>query len=249
MGGAILIARRAQWRMGTLVEAGGDVAPSALDGAFAAVAEVEARMSTFREDSDVSRLNAAAVGVPVALHAHTLAVLRFAADLYARTGGAFDVALGRGVGTRGFATDGACAWRTHAAVRITLDGVAKGFAVDRAVDALRAAGARRGWVNAGGDVRAFGDLELPVQCRAGGARRLVALRDGALATSEYGPRRMSTSSSRLAGRAGRRRGAYGAAVVAPDCTIADALAKAVAVAGRDALGVARDLGARVVWHA
>ena len=235
--------------MGTLVEAGGDVAAAALDAAFVAVAEVEARMSTFRADSDVSRLNAAPVGVPVALHAHTLAVLRVAGDLFVRTRGAFDVALGRGSGTSGFVADDGCAWRTDAGVRITLDGIAKGFAVDRAVDALRAAGARRGWVNAGGDLRAFGDLEVPVQCRAGATRRVVALREGALATSEYGPRRMSTSSSRLAGRAGRRRGAYGAAVLAPDCTIADALAKAVAVAGRDVLGVARDLRARVVWHA
>jgi len=249
MSATCTLARRAQWQMGTLVEAGGDLEPCGLDAAFTAVAAIEARMSTFRRDSDVSRLNAAAVGVPVALHAHTLAVLRFAADLYARSDAAFDVTLGRGAGTCGYALDDARAWRTHCDARITLDGIAKGFAVDRAVDALRAAGAARGWVNAGGDLRAFGDLDLPVACRAGRATGALALREEALATSEYGPRRMSTSASRLAGRAGRRRSAYGAAVIAPDCVTADALAKVIAVAGKRGGRVLRQFGARVIWQA
>jgi thiamine biosynthesis lipoprotein len=246
---ALALARRAQWQMGTLVEAGGDVEPRALDAAFAAIADVEARMSSFRSDSDLAHLNESEPGLPVALHAHTRAVLRFAADLYARSEGAFDVALGRGAGTCGYALDDAHAWRTAAGVRITLDGVAKGYAVDRAVDALRGVGAQRGWVNAGGDLRAFGDLDLPVSCRAGRASRTLALREGALATSEYGPRRMSTSASRLTGRAGRRRSAYGAAVLAADCMTADALAKVVAVAGKRSVRVVAQFGARVVWQA
>jgi thiamine biosynthesis lipoprotein len=244
-----MIARRAQWRLGTLVEAGGDVAPGVLDAAFAAIEAVEARMSAFRDDSDLCRLNLAAAGEPVTVDAQTLEVLRFAARLYALTQGAFDVALGRGCGTPGFALDATRAWRTHADVRVTLDGIAKGYAVDRAVEALRIAGARCGWVNAGGDLRVFGDLVLPVDRRRGGTLHRLALRERAMATSEYGPRRRVASRSRLHGRHGRPRGSYGASVVARECMVADALAKAVAVAGRPAPAWSRELDAHVIWRA
>ena len=42
------------------------------------------------------------------------------------------------------------------AIRIDLGGIAKGFAVDRALDVLRGRGLVRGLVNAGGDLAAFG---------------------------------------------------------------------------------------------
>ena len=235
--------------MGTLVEAGGDVAPAALDAAFAAIGTVEARMSAFRSDSDLSRLNAAPACEPVAVDAHTLEVLRFAARLYALTQGAFDVALGRGRGTPGFDVAAAHAWRTHADVRLTLDGIAKGYAVDLAVEALRIAGARLGWVNAGGDLRVFGDLALPVDRRKGRTLHRLALRERAMATSEYGPRRTVASRSHLHGRRGRLRGSYGASVLARECIVADALAKAVAVAGRDVAAWSRALDAHVIWRA
>ena len=41
-------------------------------------------------------------------------------------------------------------------VRIDLGGIAKGFAVDRALEALRGFGISSGMVNAGGDLAAFG---------------------------------------------------------------------------------------------
>jgi len=52
--------------------------------------------------------------------------------------------------------------RLHRPVRVTLDGIAKAFAVDRAIRAMKIAGAGAGWVNAGGDLRVFGDGALPV---------------------------------------------------------------------------------------
>jgi FAD:protein FMN transferase len=70
-------------------------------------------------------------------------------------------------------------------VRLTLDGIAKGYAVDLAVDAMRAHGIRGGWINAGGDVRAFGDLTLALQRRElnGTLSPLGELHDAAAATS------------------------------------------------------------------
>lgn len=70
-------------------------------------------------------------------------------------------------------------------IAVTLDGIAKGYAVDRAVLAMRAAGALGGWVNAGGDLRVFGRCRLPVQRREIDGRFLSLgdLQNTALATS------------------------------------------------------------------
>ena len=79
--------------------------------------------------------------------------------------------------------------RVCLAAPLTLDlgGIAKGYAVDRAVAVLRRAGVRRGVVNAGGDLRVFGDVAVPVQVRhsaqPGVFFALGGLCDGALATS------------------------------------------------------------------
>jgi thiamine biosynthesis lipoprotein len=106
------------------------------------------------------------------------------------------------------------------------------------VEALQRAGATRGWVNAGGDLRAFGDLELPIRLRdetSGGVREFGQLRDGALATSRFG----ADAHSRLTARAatgciptdddGREAPALHLSVVAPRCIWADALTKVVAL--------------------
>ena len=73
-------------------------------------------------------------------------------------------------------------------VRITLDGIAKGYAVDCAIAALKRAGVSSGWINAGGDLRVFGDMALPVSQRRtdGSTRSLGALQNAALATSRAG---------------------------------------------------------------
>ena len=53
----------------------------------------------------------------------------------------------------------------RAAVALDLGGIAEGFAVDKAVEALRAGGAIAGLVNAGGDMRIFGSRPEPVWTR------------------------------------------------------------------------------------
>lgn len=69
---------------------------------------------------------------------------------------------------------------------LDLGGIAKGFAVDRAIDALKAAGLSRGLVNAGGDMRGFGADAWPVTVIDPANRRALAsisLVNCALATS------------------------------------------------------------------
>ena len=91
-------------------------------------------------------------------------------------------------------------------------------------------GVESGWVNAGGDLRAFGGAELPVQLRdeaSGGVRPFATLRDGAFATSHFG--RHTRSQIAAGARASPTRAHV--SVAAPLCLWADALTKVVAISG------------------
>ena len=117
---------------------------------------------------------------------------------------------------------------------IDLGGIAKGFAVDRALAILRAHGCESASVNAGGDLARFGpEAELVViDPRCGGDRTAIELADRAIASSSGAP-----LSTRVRGRwrgahvHGRNRHAVGVrrsvSVVAASCCVADALTKVV----------------------
>lgn len=243
--------RRAQPWLGTLVEAGvtgAGNAATAIDAAFAAVARAERLMSRQRGDSDLGRLNTAAPHDAVPVDPDTARVLARARALHAQTRGAFDPG-GLGAASCGFDLDETIAWRTDARARISLDGIAKGHAVDAAVEAMRAAGADAGWVNAGGDLRAFGNLSLPVRLRLGATGRDIIVSNSALASSEFGDARPPRATSTLRAHGGRRPCVLGAAVIAPECWIADALTKVVTVMGRRAAPWLEDWGATPVWQA
>ena len=96
------LVERAAWLMGTTLRAtvcapSRDVGVAAIEAAFAAVRETEARLSTWRPDSELSRLNAAAPGAWIELSPATAALLAEARSLSVRTGGAFDPAVGAAI--------------------------------------------------------------------------------------------------------------------------------------------------------
>jgi len=138
------------------------------------------------------------------------------------------------IGTDGLFDCAACGY--------ALDGIAKGFAVDRAVDALQSAGIRAGVVNAGGDLRVFGDAFEEVYVRPPQhPDRLIYIgrvRDAAVATSAA----MLLVDPRPARRALR---AAGATVIAADCITADALTKPCLLEPEQA----RQLAGRFCAHA
>jgi thiamine biosynthesis lipoprotein len=69
-------------------------------------------------------------------------------------------------------------------VLLTLDGIAKGYAVDMAVSVLKRAGIKGGWVNAGGDLKVFGTTSLAVYLRGhDGLSQPIKLMNTALASS------------------------------------------------------------------
>ncbi|NLE39630.1 MAG: FAD:protein FMN transferase [Pirellulaceae bacterium] len=156
-------------------------AERALGEAEAVLRRVEAKMSSWLAESEISRLNRAEAGEPVALSAESIAVLRLARDAVEPTGGAFDatcrplielwreaaradrlpsdeqIAAARGSSHWDqVELDDRTATKRDATAQVDLGGIAKGHAIDRALAAVRAAGVEGGLVDVGGDVAVFG---------------------------------------------------------------------------------------------
>ena len=264
-------ARRARPLLGTFVEIAAGAAPSsavdaAIDAAFQVVAQVHDLMSFHDPASDVGRLNHEARARAVTVHPWTHAVLRAALELQHVSAGVFDVAvapvlqrMGRLPGPprdlghpAGADPDGAIELLSACRVRfrrpdvcIDLGGIAKGFAVDRALETLRERGLPRGLVNAGGDLAVFGATAEVVSIRdprqPAAVLCQVALRNEAIASSGGGeaaiidPRRAAVAAIR------------GATARAPSCLLADALTKIVMVVGEDAGPVLARYGASALF--
>lgn len=241
--------RRAQPWLGTLVSIDAVVdgnpcnTDAAIERAFAAVARVHRAMSPAEPCSDVARFNAASGGALVTCDPWTIRVLRLAAHLQRASNGLFDVARGntgdayRIVGARSVIKVDPCS-------QLDLGGIAKGYAVDRAVATLRAAGIKAGVVNAGGDLRVFGERCWPIVLRDSTTR--FTLRRGAIATSQYRHGRSPFHDDALiepvSGYVHRIDRTI--TVAAPRCVVADALTKIVALSGDAHHPVVRGLGAQ-----
>ena len=233
--------RRARPLLGTLVEIGVDSATDgadvacAIEAGFARIATLQAQLSRFEPESEIARFNAASAGARIPIHDDAAVVLDAAAVLRDASAGAFDVTLGSGI-WEWRVEDARVLVKLAGGVRIDLGGIAKGHAVDCAVAALVAHGATAGWVNAGGDLRAFGALALPIELRdenLGGVRPFATLADGALATS------------RGVAPGGELRHA---SVAAPTCLWADALTKIVVASGQAEHPLLARFGARGWLH-
>ncbi|MFF8672981.1 FAD:protein FMN transferase [Streptomyces sp. NPDC015242] len=185
-----------------------DFPEAPVDGLFAWLREVDARFSPFRPDSEVSRLDRGEQAEP---GPDLREVLELCEEYRIASGGAFDVRLpGRGLDP--------CA-------------VVKGWSVQRAAERLKAAGARRFCLNAGGDVVTVGGpwrvgVRHPEQ--AGRLCAVLDLTDRAVATSA----RYARGDHILDARTGRpATGLLSMTVVAPTLTEADAVATAAFALG------------------
>jgi thiamine biosynthesis lipoprotein len=215
-------------------------AEAAIVRAFRAIEQVQARMSPHDPASDVARINATRRGGTVVVHPWTWRVLTAAQALSRATDGEFDVTLRGGGAPRSHGD-----WRSlelrpgrrvglRQRVTIDLGGIAKGFAVDRAVDVLRRSRATGIVVNAGGDLRVCGIEAVPVVVRHPAVPHmllpLATLRQGAVATSaNYLDPKGRGRLQRRAGRAWIGRGSV--SVQARTALAADALTKLVAAIG------------------
>ena len=179
---------------------------AAIDGAFNRITKIEERMSAHDSDSDLGRIFRAGNGEAVTVHPWTFEVIEAARELHQWSDGIFDITIGDALERDCFLP----AWpagrknkahgtmadiellagnliRLRRPVRLDLGGIAKGFAVDRAVEALMEAGVKGGCVNAGGDFRIFGNRPEPLLIRDPIAPsrilRIGKICQGAVATS------------------------------------------------------------------
>ena len=249
--------RRARPSLGTFVEitARGDSEAklhSAIDRAFAAVARVDRQMSFHHPASDISRINREAFQRKLTVDPWTWRVLQAAQKLSHESDGLFDITVARKLmqwnylprryrnvnegNWRDIALEKNCTVRFRQPVIVDLGGIAKGFAVDRAVEALKRAGVRSGVVNAGGDLRVFGLKSELVHLRRPDKPMQLAsainLRERGLATSGiYFARKKrgrEVVTSLLDGRTCRSsRKLISVSVAASSCMTADALTKIV----------------------
>ncbi len=242
------------------------LAHAAIDAAFAAVCGVHEAMSFHESDSEVSRLNRDAQRTPVAVSDGTYAVITHALTMSALTDGAFDITVAPLLVARGHLPrplqapepDGNANWRDiellagcqirfRRPLWIDLGGIAKGFAVDRAMEAIQAFRPMRACANAGGDLRIAGTgaerVRLDVRRGDDDSVAVIDLANGSLASSQSNRGGPHVDPNRRM----RERSQF-VSVTAPRCMHADALTKVVMAQGACSTRTLAAFGARAVVH-
>ena len=256
------------------------VANSAVEAAFAQLRNVDELMSDYKSDSEISRVNRDAYKSPVKVSKSTFEVLQKAIYFSELSDGAFDVTVGplvdlwrqaaevNSVPTEAelqqarskvgyekllldanqmsvrFAVDG---------MRLDLGGIAKGYAIDKAIEAMHKGGALGGMVDIGGDIRCFGvptkgkthwliGLQDPNKAQdwlaTGETSLVLKLRDDAIATSGDYRRFVLIDGQKYShilnietGRGSK--GLSSVTIICKNAIDADALATAVSVMGAE----------------
>jgi FAD:protein FMN transferase len=153
-----------------------------IDAVMAEMRHIDTEMSTYKPDSEISRVNAHAAQGPVKISAELFGLLETALDYSRITEGAFDITYA----SVGFMYDFRARHRpteqqidaalpavnyrhvlldratstvrfSQPGVRIDLGGIAKGYSVDRGIEILQKRGITHALVSAGGDSRIIGD--------------------------------------------------------------------------------------------
>jgi len=249
--------------------------------AMAEIHKVDELMSDYKSDSEIGRVNEKGAEEPVPVGESTFEVLARSIEFGKLTDGAFDVTVGPLMDLFREAEKGAAApTREQIAeakskvgfeklkldsenrtvqfavegMRLDLGGIAKGYAIDKAVEAARGRGALGGMVDIGGDIRCFGTppegrknwliaVQDPGATIAGtaGAGLLMTLKvtDVAVTTSgDYQQyvmvegKRQSHIMNRQTGKSAE--GLSSVTIIADNATDADALATSVSVMGAEA---------------
>ena len=245
--------------LGTYVEItiDGPENQAAVDNAFSAIQIVHDLMSFHNSQSELSRINQEAHVKAVEIHAWTAQVLKVSKEINQKSKGLFDCGIGHRLVAAGLlpkhitlsnhnlggiqdiqflAPD---LIRSSRPVCLDLGGIAKGFAVDMAVRVLISEGIQSGVVNAGGDLRVFGDTSRQIQVRnpilPDEVVEIGSLINGAIATSSlYFAKRDQLQSHIINPFAQHSSEAHvevheSFSILAKECVYADALTKVLAL--------------------
>jgi len=271
--------QRARPLLGTVVSIGIRGLPwveanQRIDAAFQSIAEIHRLMSFHEFGSEVSRLNREAAFHPVTVDPRTFYVLAQAISFAAASEGVFDITVAGELAEHGLLPrpEGACqpdaaaSWRDieldrggsirfHRPLWIDLGGIAKGYAVDQAIECMQSYPGLQACVNAGGDLRVSGPAAQLVQLNllAVDGARAVRLQDGSLASSSGRPLRRGRGRDLVGPHIdGLRRRTMGTrsfvSVLAQHCLIADAFTKIVMATGVRSESLLRRFGATAYVH-
>ncbi|MDZ4815269.1 MAG: FAD:protein FMN transferase [Verrucomicrobiota bacterium] len=163
---------------------------TAIELAYNCINRIDRLMSVHSQKSDITTINRTKPGLKTRVHKDTFEVLERAMMMYEKTQGLFNPAVGQHLQSKGFIPDfrrsklspkptpqpmgigysldrhTGSVQRTHSSAQLDLGGIAKGYAVDRAVDVLMRNGITEGVVNAGGDLRVFGPRKVQFKIRS-----------------------------------------------------------------------------------
>jgi len=261
-----------------VIAADPNTANCCIEAALAEIQKVDELMSDYKSDSEISEINRDAFRRAVKISESTYQVLQRSIEISKLTGGAFDITVGplvdllRLAEKKGVSPSKAEIDRAESKVgfeklkldsrnrtvkftvegmRLDLGGIAKGYAVDKAVEAMQNVRAIGAMVDIGGDIRCFGvptrgkknwliglqDPNKPDEIITKTLPLLVLkLTDAAVATSG-GYRRFTLIDGKKYSHIIDRRtgisaqGLSSVTIIASDATNADALATAVSVMG------------------
>jgi thiamine biosynthesis lipoprotein len=256
----------------TAVSANEAVALGAFDAVFAEFERLESLMSTWRPGTDIVRLNEAAGERPVTISPDVIEVLQIAQQVSEWTSGTFDVTFAALTGLWKFDHDqdntvpdrdairrrlslinyrdlvvdarNGTAFLRRQEMRVSLGGIGKGYAVDRAAGILRQRGVHNFMIQAGGDLYVGGRRgdqawRLGIRDPRGPADQVFArlqLSDGTFSTSGDYERAFVKNGRRyhhiLDPRSGEPAGlCRSVTLVTAKAVMADALAKGVFILG------------------
>ena len=168
----------------TVVAGDRETAEEAIDAAFKSISALERSLSSWTNTSEIGRINELAGKMPVKVSVRTFEIASLALEIAQNTSGAFDPTVGplmrlwdyrkakipsreevsrvlKRVGFRKitFDLDGQSVFLSKPDMYFDTGGIAKGYAVDRAVEVLKEHGISSGLVTIAGDMRAFGTRE------------------------------------------------------------------------------------------
>ena len=266
--------RRCRPLLGTFVEITARGREEALllrgiQAGFDAIERVNRLMSFHDPLSDVSRMNGDAFPKGVIVHPWTWQIMKASKRFAEESDGTFDIAVAPLLTKWNYLPRRCYQFSPTASSRdiflrrnyevffrrgliVDLGGIAKGFAVDRAVDALKENKIECGIVNAGGDLRTFGPDQQLIHLRHPGdptrAAGAVRLRERAMATSgiyferrKYRGKYVAPLVDGRTGQSGRE--LISVSVAAAECMAADALTKIVFSLREKAAGLLAQYGA------
>lgn len=254
-----------------------DEAGAILASAESELRRLEALLSTWIEASPISRFNESSADQPIEFPPELAEVLSASRVLHRDTQGVFDITarplieLWRLAAETGIPPSpehlhaaraesnwdhirlaGRTASKLLTTTRVDIDGIAKGYAIDRALAILQGSEARGGLVEVGGDLRVFGEspesdfwtvaIRSPFQDRPWAE---IELQEGAVCTSGDYARFIEISGQRFSHIIDPRTGlptdeTHAVTVVGPDAASADAWATALSVLGPAGLELLED---------